>query len=450
MSAPSALTVLLESIASCFEGVLPASICTCSAEGTPNLTFLSIVHRIDREHVGLSYQFFNKTRKNVLENPLVQVVVASPETGVQYRLDLRYEGTETEGTNFDRMRTRLDAVASQTGMSQVFKLLGVDIYRVLDCRPFSSDVGSQTVPSADHLLGIERFTEQLAGCADLESLIGTALGALAALFGYEHSFLMVPDEEGKRLYTLASRGFDASGVGSEVWIGEGILGVAAERRMLVRSTNLTVDMVYSRAVRSTVERRGEESKLESEIALPGLPGVQSQLVAPLLAHNQLLGVLCVQSTKAGRFLLDDERVIQIAARHLAASMAMIRRSDAVEQQTNALRRQPVRSAITSTVKHYASDDSIFIDDAYLIKGVAGRIFWRLLDTHLQSGREDFTNKELRLDASLQLPDIKDNLEARLILLRRRLEERCDFVRLTQVRRGQFRLEAKRQLTLEEN
>ena len=177
MSAPSALTVPLESIAPCFEGVLPASICTCSAEGTPNLTFLSIVHRIDREHVGLSYQFFNKTRTNVMENPLVQVVVVSPETGVQYRLDLRYEGTETEGTNFDRMRTRLDAVASQTGMGQVFKLLGVDIYRVLDCRPLSSDAGSETVPSADHLPGIERFTEQLAGCADLESLIDTALGA---------------------------------------------------------------------------------------------------------------------------------------------------------------------------------------------------------------------------------------------------------------------------------
>lgn len=450
MSAPSSATVPLESIASCFEGVLPASICSCSAEGVPNLTYLSIVHRIEREHVGLSYQFFNKTRKNVMENPLVQVVVVSPETAVQYRLDLRYEGTETEGSNFDRMKARLDAVASQTGMSQVFRLLGVDIYRVLDCRTLSSVAGSETVPSPDHLPAIERFTEQLAACTDLESLIDTALDTLANLFGYEHSFLMVPDEEGKRLYTLASHGFDASGVGSEVWIGEGILGVAAERRMLVRSANLARDMLYSRAVRSAVERHGEESKLESEIALPGLPDVQSQLVAPLLAHDQLLGVLCVQSAKAGRFLLDDERVIQIAGRHLAASMAMLRRPNAVEQQTTSHPRQPVRSAIASTVKHYASDDSIFIDDAYLIKGVAGLIFWRLLQTHLQSGRQDFTNKELRLDASLHLPDIKDNLETRLILLRRRLEERCDFLRLTQVGRGQFRLAVKRQLTLEEN
>jgi adenylate cyclase len=450
MSAPPPVTIPLESIASCFEGVVPASICSCSAEGTPNLTYLSIVHRIDGEHVGLSYQFFNKTRKNVLENPLVQVVVVSPDTGVQYRLDLRYERTETEGTNFDRMKTRLDAVASQTGMSQVFKLLGVDIYRVLDCRPLSSEAGPKTVPPADHLPGIERFTERLAACDDLESLIDSALDALAALFGYGQSFLMVPDEEGKRLYTLASRGFEASGVGSEVLIGEGILGVAAERRMVVRSTNLTLDVLYSRAVRSTIERRGEESKLESEIALPGLPDVRSQLVAPLLARGEFLGILCLQSADAGRFLPSDERVIQIAARHLAASIAMLRRPDSAEPAATLPRRPAVRSAISSVVGHYAADDSIFIDDAYLIKGVAGRILWKLLQTNSETGRRDFTNKELRLDARLQLPDIKDNLEARLILLRRRLEDRCDFVRLTQVGRGQLHLDVKRQLVLEEH
>jgi hypothetical protein len=104
---------------------------------------------------------------------------------------------------------------------------------------------------------------------------------------------------------------------------------------------------------------------------------------------------------------------------------------------------------TATVKHYQADDSIFIDDAYLIKGVAGRIFWKLVRSYAQYGRVDFTNKEIRLDTSLQLPDFKDNLEARLILLRRRLQDRCDFLNLTQVGRGQFRLDVQRQLKLEE-
>jgi hypothetical protein len=113
------------------------------------------------------------------------------------------------------------------------------------------------------------------------------------------------------------------------------------------------------------------------------------------------------------------------------------------------RRRAAHPRGTSTVKHYKADDSIFIDDAYLIKGIAGRIFWKLVQSHTQSGRIEFTNKEIRLDASLQLPGFKDNLEARLILLRRRLQDRCDFVNLTQVGRGQFRLEVQRQLTVEE-
>jgi len=44
-----------------------------------------------------------------------------------------------------------------------------------------------------------------------------------------------------------------------------------------------------------------------------------------------------------------------------------------------------------------------------------------------------------LDQQLKMPDIDDNLEARLILLRRRLEERCDFMRIERAGRGNFKL-----------
>lgn len=49
------------------------------------------------------------------------------------------------------------------------------------------------------------------------------------------------------------------------------------------------------------------------------------------------------------------------------------------------------------IRHFASDDSVLIDDEYLIKGVAGRILWRILSQCVERHRVDFSNKEIRLD-----------------------------------------------------
>ena len=91
---------------------------------------------VDSERVALTRQFFNKTRANLDANPQAQVIVVDPGSGDQFALDLRYLHTESEGPVFDEVEANLAAVASQMGMSDVFRLRGVDIHRVLRCDPF--------------------------------------------------------------------------------------------------------------------------------------------------------------------------------------------------------------------------------------------------------------------------------------------------------------------------
>jgi len=100
------------------------------------------------------------------------------------------------------------------------------------------------------------------------------------------------------------------------------------------------------------------------------------------------------------------------------------------------------------LRYYPSDGSVFIDHDYLIKGVAGAILWKLACEHAHRGRSDFSTRELRLAREeLRLPDVQDNLESRLLLLKRRLAERAAPMRIERTGRGRLRFAVERPFRL---
>jgi adenylate cyclase len=281
--------IALESIASCFHGQIPSPLATCSADGVPNVTYMSIVHYIDSERVGLSRQFLNKTRSNLDANPFSQASVVDPETFEEYVLDLQYLHTETEGPVFEAMRANLEAVASQTGMGEVFRLRGVDVHRVLDCVAVGSGAPAPAREvDRDALRLLDEFVRRVALCRSYDETTTTALQAIDDLFGYRHAILLAADEREARLFAVAGNGYPGPAVGAEVALGEGVIGVAAQRRQLVAVPNLA----RSRAMRTAVGLRHE---LPREIPLPGLEDAQSVAAMPLVVHGAVVGVLYLES-----------------------------------------------------------------------------------------------------------------------------------------------------------
>lgn len=429
--------ISLDDIRPCLEGAVPAMMATCDAEGVPNVAYLSQVEYVDGQHVALSYQFFNTTRRNVLANPRVEILVVHPLTAALYRIQARYLSTQTSGPLFERMKARLSGIASHTGMSGVFALRGADLYRVDAILHVPKEDVPMPPGGLARLSALRRCSDRLAACTDLGSLLETTLDCVGDEFGIDYAMLLMLDAPGRRLYTVASRGYTTSGVGSEIPLGQGVIGAAARERTPIRISHMTAEYTYSRAVRDSLARQGQAVALEMEIPWPGLAEPHSQLAVPVESSGRLLGVLFVESPEDLRFDYEDEDALVAIASHLGAVIELAS-GEAEEEEP----RQEATAAATGKpllVRHFASNHSVFLGDSYLIKGVAGAILCKLLRDHLDTGRTEFSNRELRLDTSLGLPEICDNLEARLLLLQRRLAEHGPALRIDKTGRGRFRL-----------
>jgi adenylate cyclase len=454
------MAISLDAIRGCFEGAVPALLASCAPDGTPNITYVSQVHYVDREHVALTFQFFNKTRQNILANPQATVFIADIETGRRYLLRLQYLRTEASGPLFESMKAKLAGIASHTGMSGVFKLQGSDVYRVLAVERLPGTPLPLKPPRYNAMSALRQIAQRLSAASDLRLLLDDALAALEEHMGVRHSMVLLAEvcvQRPPRLYTVATRGYADSGVGSEIPYGRGVIGVAAAQATPIRISHFAAEYSYGRAMREQWLASGALDAPETEIPLPGLAEPQSQLAVPIVLGRRVVGVLYVESEVPGSFSYDDEDALMAVATHLGATIAALQTAAESPDESRpginggapAFGTGALADSTPVIVRRYRINDSVFIDDDYLIKGVAGAIFWKLVNDVAAGRRDEFTNRELRLDPTLKLPDIADNLEARLILLQRRLTERCPFIAIEKTGRGRFRLRVDRPVRMAE-
>jgi len=457
------MSVRLRDIWRAFQGIVPSTVVTADGQGVPNTTYVSQVYMVDDRHVALSCQFFNKTRRNVDENPLACAEVIDPVTLQAYRLRLKFLRSEKHGPLFDTMSLRINAIASHTGMTGVFRLIAADVFEVLSAETvtrFLTDApreapteGVSLEGARTEMRGLQWVSERINRSADLESLLASVLESLEEYFNFSHTAVLLFDDTNRRLTTMASRGYGTSGIGAEVALGEGLIGTVARERRVLRLTSLDADLRYGRAIRREAAASGT---LDTEIPLPGLPDAQSVLAIPLTVGERLIGVISAEDRDPMRFNEWHEAYLEIIANQIALGLdRMIERGEeagepgpatiAPRQATPAP--EPCRASRRFT--YYRHDDAIFLDDEYLIRNIPARILWKVLGESQRTGRTEFSNREMRVDTSLGLPPIKDNLESRLILLRHRLQEKCPDLRIVSIGRGRFALQTSASIELVE-
>lgn len=443
------MSLRLSDLSACFEGVIPSIIATAAADGMPNVSYLSHVVRVDEEHVALSNQFFAKTAANIRANPQATLILVDGFTGDQFLLDIGFVRSVDAGALFDKIARQLKASSAQVGMSEIMRLRSADIFRVHGIERVPSPVEKAPAVAGRDPVSLPALGEAIKVIerqAEADEIIDSLLCGIQRVLGYGNALVLIHDSHRGCLITTGSIGYERSGLGSEVAGRDGLIGAAAASGQTIKVSDM-----------SRVRRFGEAIGLEAEaaenttrtVAFPQLPTAMSQIAVPMAARGTVTGVLFIESTERLAFREEDEAALEILAGQAASALRASDREAATAEPKEATPQpEPIATGREIRVVHHRFDDSVFIDGTYVVKGVAGTLLRLMLEWHLSEGRSEFTNREMRLAAGARMPEIKDNLETRLLLLRRRLEEKQSPIRIVRTGRGRVRLEAEGPLTLD--
>ena len=142
----------------------------------------------------------------------------------------------------------------------------------------------------------------------------------------------------------------------------------------------------------------------------------------MVANGVLIGVVAAESERALAFGETEQLVLTIAGQLVAGALEREEILDRADRPEPESLRHPTSASVPDNrewtsddapasppahrgsgqpvharLRFYPRDGSTFIDDEYVIKGVAGRLLWKLANESVADGRRPFTNREVRRD-----------------------------------------------------
>ena len=166
---------------------------------------------------------------------------------------------------------------------------------------------------------IERVASQISKTLNLDSIAKTMLISMEEYFGFKHSMILLLNSSESALKVIATHGYKEEGIGAEVKIGVGVIGMVAKKKKLMRMANLGAQKQYMQAIKQQIQP-SEDTVVAEEISLPGLKNAESQVAIPMLMEDELIGVFSVESDQVNIFDKSDELIIKILANQTANAL----------------------------------------------------------------------------------------------------------------------------------
>ena len=258
---------------------------------------------------------------------------------------------------------------------------------------------------------IQQISSEISSTLDLDRILAISLDAMETVLGFRHSMILVASGDESVLTVAASRGYDGGRTGAEIPLGQGVLGVAARRRRIVRMGNVATQRAYLAGVRARTQAAGQAT-LEPVVEMPGLADAQSQLAIPLIVKDRLVGVLGVESATANAFDELDEMLLSIVGNQVATGidnarmhLNAIERSRQLDAANAELSR--LNETLEASVQARTAELSAALDQVRREKGLSETLLRRMAPPEVIPLMLQDRLLAQRLDVAVMFTDVVD-------------------------------------------
>lgn len=230
----------------------------------------------------------------------------------------------------------------------------------------------------DRLATIHEISTEISSTLDLDALLNTSLEALARITQVEFGSIMLVETDTGHLVNRAVLGKDIVNTFTRFPIGSGVAGWVAQHKTPALIPNVHQD---ERWVPLPASEDAPTSKHEG-----------SMVAVPLIAHNEILGVLILSHSQPGYFNDDHLRLLTASAGAIAIGINNANMYTAIfeemERSSDLLQRQNMEASKMESILQSLSDGVVVCDtygDILSVNPAAGRLLQRNIEEWFLGG-----------------------------------------------------------------